>query len=69
MRKLLLVFVVGLFGCNDLENAPEPQRIKIACLCKDGTIIVQNENLLKQTSNLTGESCLNNGGLLKYIYK
>lgn len=69
MKKLLLVLAVGLFGCNDLQNAPEPQGRKIGCLCKDGTFIVQNENLLIQTGNLTGSSCLNNGGLLKYIYE
>lgn len=69
MRKLLLVFTVGLYGCSDLENAPQPRGSKIGCMCKDGTFIPQNENLLKQTSNLTGESCLLYGGLLNYVYK
>ncbi len=69
MKKLLLVLSLGLFSCDDLQNAPEPQGRKIGCLCKDGTFIPQNENLLIQTSNLTGQSCLNYGGLLKYIYK
>ena len=69
MKKLLLVLVVGLYGCSDLKNAPEPEKIKIGCLCKNGIIIPQNENLLKQTSNLTGESCLLYGGFIKYIYK
>ena len=69
MKKLILVFAVGLFSCDDLQNSPEPQGRKIGCLCKDGTFIPQNENILIQTSNLTGESCFSNGGLLRYVYK
>lgn len=69
MKRLLLVFAVGLFGCEDLESTPQPQKVKIGCLCKDGTFITQNENLLKQTGNLTGQSCFLYGGLLKYVYK
>jgi len=69
MKKILLILAIGLFGCTDIKNVPEPQSRKIGCLCNDGTFIIQNENILIQTSNLTSPSCSNNGGLLKYIYK
>lgn len=74
MKNLILILSFCLYGCSDLENSPQPEKIKVGCMCKDGTFIPQNENLLRQTSNLTGESCLLNGGLLnggllKYVYK
>lgn len=53
-------------GCSDIKG-PEPQTKKNGCICKDGTRIVQNENLLIYRSYLVGNPCWDKGGIESYF--
>ena len=68
MKKILLVLSIGMYGCSDIENVEPKLKNHIGCNCKDGTYVVQNYNLLIEKSNLTGDPCINNGGILSYVY-
>jgi hypothetical protein len=68
MKKLLLA-VILLSSCSKEEAIEPKNKIKTGCECNDGTVIVWNENLLKQTSWLTGNPCYDKGGIKNYIYK
>jgi len=67
MKKLI---ILGLFAVSCTPDAPfdEQQKNKTGCVCNDGTRIVWNENMLKQTSSLTGNPCYDKGGIKEYIY-
>jgi hypothetical protein len=68
MKRILLVLSIGMVGCSDIETIVPKQMKHIGCNCKDGTYKVQNYNLLIEKSNLTGDPCTNNGGILSYVY-
>lgn len=67
MRKIYLIFLIGLFGCENYDN-PKPL-IKTGCVCRDGSIIEWRHDILIETNNLTQFPCQSNGGIIKYIYK
>jgi hypothetical protein len=69
MRNLLFLLPLLLCACLPDQPVNEPQRNKIAVMCKDSTRIVWNQQLLIETSNLTGSVCYSNGGIAYYIYK
>ena len=65
MRYLLFAF--ALMSC-EVEQNIVPLNNKIGCTCKDGTYIVWDENLLKQTGWTTGNPCWDKGGIISYTY-
>jgi hypothetical protein len=70
MKKKISLFIgTGLFlvGCTEREDIL-PLKNKTACECADGTIVVWNENLMRQTGWTTGNPCWDKGGIKKYIY-
>ena len=67
MRKLLILSI-AFYGCSDIDNVEPKLKNHIGCNCKDGTYVVQNYNLLIEKSSLTGDPCINNGGILSYVY-
>ena len=66
MRYLLFAF--ALISC-EVEQSIVPVKVKIACLCNDGTRIVWDENIMRQTGWTTGNPCYDKGGIKEYIYK
>jgi hypothetical protein len=69
MRKLIFVVACALMGCSDVEqNIVPKQQNKIGCTCNDGTYVVWNENILRQTGWTTGNPCWDKGGILSYTY-
>jgi len=68
----IIVFLIftacGGMGCSEIEQNIVPKQNKIGCTCKDGTYIVWDENLLKQTSWTTGNPCWDKGGIISYTY-
>jgi len=65
---LIPLSLFGLMGCSDEIGQTIVPKNKVGCTCKDGTYIVWNENLMKQTSHLTGNPCWDKGGIISYIY-
>ncbi len=57
-----------MVGCSDIETIVPKQMKHIGCKCNDGTYVVQNYNILIEKSSLTGDPCVNNGGILNYVY-
>jgi hypothetical protein len=64
---LIFLSLCGLVSCSEVEHDIVP-RNKVGCTCKDGTYIVWDENLLKQTGWLTGNPCWDKGGIISYTY-
>lgn len=76
MKKYLFLFSLGtmviLTICTScLPESPilEMSRRKTAVVCKDSVRIIWNENLLIETSWLTGNPCYDHNGVAYYIYK
>ncbi len=68
MKKLIVLSTL-LYSCETPQEITPQQRIKTGCYCNDGTYIVWNENILKQTSFITGNPCYDKGGIKSYVYK
>jgi hypothetical protein len=66
MRLIFIMF--ALMSCEVEHNIVPVKKNKIGCTCKDGTYIVWDENLLKQTGWLTGNPCWDKGGIISYTY-
>jgi len=68
-KKISLLIGLGLLlvGCTEQEQIL-PLKNKTGCECNDGTIVVWNENLIRQTGWTTGNPCWDKGGIKKYIY-
>lgn len=65
MKKVIFI-AFCFFSCKD--QIIEPDKIKVACECMDGSIIKWDENYLSQTGWTTGNPCWDKGGIKKYIY-
>jgi hypothetical protein len=68
MKKIIFLSIIA-FSCKPDDPLEESQRNKIGCLCNDGTRIVWDENLMRQTGWTTGNPCYDKGGIKEYIYK
>lgn len=68
MRKIAFIFTFATMSCSEVEQNIVPQKNKIGCTCNDGTYIVWDENLMKQTGWTTGNPCWDKGGIKEYIY-
>ncbi len=68
MKKLIVLSAL-LYSCETPQEITPQQRVKIGCNCNDGTYVVWNENIAKQTSYLTGNPCYDKGGIKNYVYK
>ena len=69
MKKLFFLSPFLFVACLPDQPVNEPQRNKIAVMCKDSTRIVWNQQLLIETSWLTANPCYDHGGTAYYIYK
>lgn len=71
MRKIIypLILASGLASCSKDEPIIPIKKNKTGCVCNDGTRIVWNENILKQTSWLTANPCYDKGGIKEYLYE
>jgi hypothetical protein len=67
MRKLIFIAACALMSCESEQNIV-PEKIKIGCICNDGTYVVWDENIMKQTGWTTGNPCWDKGGILSYTY-
>jgi len=67
MKKLIILSAL-LYSCEAPQQIT-PQRIKVGCECNDGTRVVWNENIMRQTGWTTGNPCWDKGGIKNYIYK
>jgi len=62
MKKLIILSAL-LYSCKLPQEITPLQRIKIGCECNDGTYIIWDENLAKQTGRTTGNPCYDKGGM------
>jgi hypothetical protein len=65
----LLIITIGVTSCLPEQPTTESVKRKTAVVCKDSIRIVWNENLLIETSWLTGNPCYDHGGVAYYVYK
>jgi hypothetical protein len=68
IMKKLSISLILLCSCQPPQEIT-PQQVKVGCECVDGTLIIWNENLLKQTGWTTGNPCYDRGGIKSYIYR
>lgn len=66
--KKLIVLCLLLFSCEPPHMHIKPL-IKVGCECNDGTRVIWDENVMKQTGFLTGNPCWDKGGIKGYIYQ
>ena len=56
-------------SCSDIDQPIDTAlKHKIGCTCKDGTYVVWNDNLMRQTGWTTGNPCYDKGGIESYVY-
>lgn len=72
MKKINILIVLTaltLIGCTE-DNLVVPQSVKqkTGCVCSDGSVIIWRNDLMKQTSWLTGNPCQTKGGIKEYLY-
>jgi len=66
MRKI--IFIAFCFmSCQEQQVKPL-EKIKVGCYCNDGTYIVWNENIFRQTGWTTGNPCWDKGGINNFVY-
>ena len=67
MKKLIILSAL-LYSC-EVPQQITPQQNKVGCECNDGTRVVWNENMMRQTGWTTGNPCWDKGGIKDYVYK